>query len=49
MSESRHVASVVLTGAEPAETDLIIETLRSSDFLRVERSGAHYADVEVEA
>jgi hypothetical protein len=47
MSESRHVASIVLTCAEPAETDLIIQTLRNSDVLTVERAGSHYVDVEV--
>jgi len=47
MNEDRHVASIVLTGAEPAEADLIMETLRTSDFLEVKCVGAHYADVEV--
>jgi len=47
MNNTRHIASIVLTGAEPAETDLILDTLASSKFLELERYGSNYIDVEV--
>ncbi|WP_433624039.1 hypothetical protein [Halomicrococcus sp. NG-SE-24] len=45
--DTHRVASIVLTGAEPAEADLILETLDTSEFLEVDRTGSHYMDVRV--
>lgn len=45
MQDERHVASIVLTHALPADADLIVETLEESEFIRVDRVGSHYANV----
>ena len=47
-NEDRHVAALVFTDAMPAEVDLVLETLETSDFIRVDREGPHFADVIIE-
>ena len=47
MTESRHAASLVATHALPEDMDRLIEALQESDGVRVERIGAHYADIEI--
>lgn len=44
----RHVASLVATFAEPKDMDLLIQTLEESEFIRVRRINAHYADIIVD-
>lgn len=45
--EDRHVAGIVFTHSLPEDVDLVLQTLETSEFIRVDQTGANYADVVV--
>ncbi len=46
--EDRHVAGLVFTHALPEDVDLVLQTLGTSEFIRVDQGGANYADIVIE-